>query len=52
MCLGFMVILMRLKRRKFGFIVFPYMPTGAFIFALMPNASINFHFTIYGGSGS
>ena len=31
----------------------PIMPTGEMFFAMMPNVSVNFRFTIYGtGSGS
>ena len=33
---------MRLQKRKFGFIIFPYMLTGGMIFALMPDASARF----------
>ena len=29
----------------------PYMPTGEMFFAMMPNVSVNFRFTVY-GSGS
>ena len=30
---------MRMRKRKFGFIIFPYMPTGVILFSMMPNSS-------------
>ena len=38
--IGMVIItFMRLKKRKFGFIGFPYMPTGVILFSMMPNSS-------------
>jgi hypothetical protein len=39
---------MLIRKRKFGFIIFPFMPMGVIVFAMMPNASVNFSFKIYG----
>ena len=46
-------VAIRTKGKQMSKNLLPIMPTGEMFFAMMPNVSINFRFTIYGtGSGS